>query len=167
MSAVLGTREGDLRITTNNGVTLVNMEDVATAISIVSEPFRFDKVVDQLPFVPFTREDVEGMTWMSVADLMKMLYWISSDISEEQAARIESLRRCLRPKVPNKRAVARKNRWMVAFRQKYMCAACGVLLHPKGFDIDHIMELRDGGKDEMANLQALCGTCHAKKTRTR
>ena len=42
-----------------------------------------------------------------------------------------------------------------------------MLLHPKGFDIDHIVELRDGGKDELDNLQALCATCHAKKTRTR
>ena len=88
--------------------------------------------------------------------------------SEEQAARIVSVCRGLRPGAPvNKRAVARKHRWMIAHRQSYVCATCNMLLHPKGFDIDHVVELRDGGKDELDNLQALCATCHAKKTRTR
>tara|TARA_B100000676_G_C17971821_1_gene783758 strand:+ start:94 stop:333 length:240 start_codon:yes stop_codon:yes gene_type:complete len=41
---------------------------------------------------------------------------------------------------------------------------CDCLLPPT-FEIDHIVEIRDGGKDEFNNLQALCNNCHAKKTR--
>ena len=106
--------------------------------------------------------------WMSAADMVRMLDWVSPYASEEQAARIASVCRGLRPGAPvNNRAVARKHRWMIAHRQSYVCATCNMLLHPKGFDIDHVVELRDGGKDELDNLQALCATCHAKKTRTR
>lgn len=41
---------------------------------------------------------------------------------------------------------------------------CGILLPPT-FEVDHIVELRNGGKDEFSNLQALCNNCHAAKTR--
>ncbi len=166
--AAFGAQHGDLRITDVNGVFLVNIDDVAAAVSTVEDPFRPDTLIPQLPFEVRKREDVEGAIWMPVADAMKMFDWYSSDATEEQAARIAGVRRGLQPRAPgNKRAVARKQRWMIAFRQHYVCAACNMLLHPKGFDIDHIVELRDGGKDELDNLQALCATCHAKKTRTR
>ena len=41
---------------------------------------------------------------------------------------------------------------------------CKMLLPPT-FEVDHIVELCDGGKDEYSNLQALCPNCHALKTR--
>lgn len=166
--AAFGTEHGNLRITEANGVFLVNMDDVAAAVSTAEEPFRPDLLVPQLPFEPRKREDTQGAMWMPVANVIKMFDWYSSDATEQQAARIAGVRRSLQPQAPaNKRAVARKHRWMIAHRQSYVCATCNMLLHPKGFDIDHIVELRDGGKDELNNLQALCATCHAKKTRTR
>lgn len=166
--AAFGAQHGDLRITDANGVFLVNMDDVAASVSTAEDPFRPDTLIPQLPFEVRKREDTDGAIWMPVADVMKMFDWYSSDATEEQAARIAGVRRGLQPRAPgNKRAVARKQRWMIAFRQHYVCATCNMLLHPRGFDIDHIVELRDGGKDELDNLQALCATCHAKKTRTR
>ena len=33
------------------------------------------------------------------------------------------------------------------------------------FHLDHIICLRNGGKDELDNLQALCPNCHAEKTK--
>jgi 5-methylcytosine-specific restriction endonuclease McrA len=33
-----------------------------------------------------------------------------------------------------------------------------------GYDIDHITELRNGGSNDISNLQALCPTCHRVKT---
>ena len=33
-----------------------------------------------------------------------------------------------------------------------------------GYDIDHIVELRSGGSNEVDNLQALCPACHRVKT---
>ena len=44
------------------------------------------------------------------------------------------------------------------------CHMCKMLLPPT-FEVDHIIELQDGGKDEYNNLQALCPNCHALKTR--
>lgn len=32
-------------------------------------------------------------------------------------------------------------------------------------DVDHMRELADGGADDDANLQAICGPCHDDKTR--
>lgn len=166
--AAFGTQHGDLRVADDNGVLLVSVDDVAAAVGTAEAPFRPETLIPQLPFEPRTREEVDGATWMSAADMVRMLDWVSPYASEEQAARIASVCRSLRPGAPvNKRAVARKHRWMIAHRQSYVCATCNMLLHPKGFDIDHVVELRDGGKDELDNLQALCATCHAKKTRTR
>lgn len=34
-----------------------------------------------------------------------------------------------------------------------------------GFHIDHILELSHGGKNSVDNLQALCPSCHAVKTK--
>lgn len=31
-------------------------------------------------------------------------------------------------------------------------------------DVDHIVAKRDGGSDDYTNLQALCHSCHSKKT---
>lgn len=34
-----------------------------------------------------------------------------------------------------------------------------------GFQIDHIVELKFGGSNDISNLQVLCNSCHAIKTR--
>tara|TARA_B100000674_G_scaffold311502_1_gene258946 strand:- start:7240 stop:7776 length:537 start_codon:yes stop_codon:yes gene_type:complete len=70
------------------------------------------------------------------------------------------------PLIPkrDKRAYSTTHRIEVAYRTKYKCNMCDCLLPPT-FEIDHIVEIRDGGKDEFNNLQALCNNCHAKKTR--
>tara|TARA_B100000519_G_C14218982_1_gene426523 strand:- start:585 stop:1124 length:540 start_codon:yes stop_codon:yes gene_type:complete len=63
-----------------------------------------------------------------------------------------------------KRAYSTTHRIEVAYKTKYKCNSCDILLPPT-FEIDHIVELRDGGKDEYDNLQALCPNCHSLKTR--
>lgn len=64
----------------------------------------------------------------------------------------------------NKRAYSVTHRIEVAYKTKYKCGMCDMLLPPT-FEIDHIKELRDGGTDTYDNLWALCNNCHAKKTR--
>jgi 5-methylcytosine-specific restriction endonuclease McrA len=51
----------------------------------------------------------------------------------------------------------------VAYKQKYQCALCQILLPPR-FQIDHIQALHCGGTNALSNLQALCGTCHDVKS---
>ena len=63
-----------------------------------------------------------------------------------------------------KRAYSTTHRIEVAYKSKYKCNACNILLPPT-FEIDHIVELRDGGTDTYDNLQALCPNCHSLKTR--
>lgn len=64
----------------------------------------------------------------------------------------------------NKRHYSTTHRIEIAYKSKYKCNACDIILPPT-FQIDHIVELRHGGKDEYDNLQALCPNCHSLKTR--
>ena len=43
-----------------------------------------------------------------------------------------------------------------------LCASCGIEGVP--LELDHIVPLFKGGKDEIANVQLLCHPCHAEKT---
>ncbi len=63
-----------------------------------------------------------------------------------------------------KRKFSTTHRIEIAYKTKYRCNMCKILLPPT-FEIDHIKELWEGGKDEYHNLQALCPNCHATKTR--
>lgn len=48
-------------------------------------------------------------------------------------------------------------------RQNHMCRVCSVFLDV--YDIDHIVPYRVHPVHKISNLQALCPTCHARKTR--
>lgn len=63
-----------------------------------------------------------------------------------------------------KRSYSTTHRIEIAFKSKYKCNMCDVLLPPT-FQVDHIIELQDGGDDTYDNCQALCPNCHAEKTR--
>ena len=67
-------------------------------------------------------------------------------------------------KIP-KRVLSRSLRIEIAYRQRYQCNKCGLFPIPPNFEVDHIIELQDGGQDVASNLQALCPGCHAEKTR--
>ena len=49
-------------------------------------------------------------------------------------------------------------------RQKHRCKTCSVFLDV--YDIDHIVPYRVCREHKLSNLQALCPTCHARKTRS-
>lgn len=44
------------------------------------------------------------------------------------------------------------------------CFTCRGGFEATALVIDHRLPLRDGGRDELANLQTLCTTCHKAKT---
>lgn len=71
------------------------------------------------------------------------------------------------------RKVSDSQKKRVAGRQRYTCAASvvnykcplnGQPFDESGYEIDHIRELRDGGSNDITNLQALCPMCHRVKT---
>lgn len=53
----------------------------------------------------------------------------------------------------------------VAASQTWKCNICQNILN-ECFEVDHIQCKKDGGTDEITNLQALCPNCHRSKTNT-
>ena len=51
----------------------------------------------------------------------------------------------------------------VAASQTWKCNICQNILN-ECFEVDHILCKKDGGTDEITNLQALCPNCHRSKT---
>jgi len=49
---------------------------------------------------------------------------------------------------------------------KYICKACNKVMDKRDeVDVDHIVPLAAGGKNELSNLQLLCIECHKEKTK--
>ena len=53
----------------------------------------------------------------------------------------------------------------IAARDGYVCACCGLVWQPSLDQVDHVVELEDGGTNDDDNLQLLCNACHGAKTR--
>jgi len=66
-----------------------------------------------------------------------------------------------------RQAFTAAQRMNIAICRKWTCEKCGKKnLHDTlGWDVDHIQEIADGGTDALENLQLLCSSCHADKTR--
>lgn len=62
-----------------------------------------------------------------------------------------------------KRSVSETKKKYVASNQKWQCGHCKQQLDAT-FEVDHIIELQNGGTNEISNLVALCRNCHGKKT---
>jgi 5-methylcytosine-specific restriction protein A len=140
------------------GAWFYKLDDVNDAICRESGPCQLDLLLPQTKFVA-----VDG--FMNSKNLLPFLKWVEEGepaheyVSGNIARAIKDAEKLYRKK-------SKKYRWLIAYRQQYKCNMCRDLLHPDALDIDHCEELRDGGEDEMKNLQALCPTCHAKKTRS-
>ena len=61
-------------------------------------------------------------------------------------------------------AVPAQYKQAVLSRQAHRCNVCRMFLDV--YDIDHIVPYRVHPRHTLANLQALCPTCHARKTRS-
>lgn len=51
----------------------------------------------------------------------------------------------------------------IAFKQKYLCNICGLIL-PPAYQFDHIIPHSISYNDDIDNIQALCNNCHGTKT---
>lgn len=50
-------------------------------------------------------------------------------------------------------------------RDGWLCVCCAADGRTTvATEVDHILPLHKGGTDDLENLQALCGECHARKT---
>jgi len=64
-----------------------------------------------------------------------------------------------------RRPVTLKERKYIRKQQANHCKTCPRFLDLREFHVDHVVPLADGGSDTFDNKQALCITCHLKKTR--
>ena len=142
-----------------------NLDDIEKAICEEAGPCQMRLLLPQVDY-----HAVEGK-WMAQLDVIKFLEWYIETAPTSYGYVINGIVKAVKGDIKKSRAVARKYRWDIAYRQGYKCSpsfnpACSVMLHPRAFEIDHMQELRDGGLDELANLCALCSNCHSIKTRT-
>ena len=56
----------------------------------------------------------------------------------------------------------RRKRESILIRDNYTCRVCE--LTTKDLEVDHIVNVAQGGNDEDGNLQAICIPCHKAKT---
>jgi 5-methylcytosine-specific restriction endonuclease McrA len=67
-----------------------------------------------------------------------------------------------------RRSLSTRERLDLFLEAKGQCQACGWQLRPgTRWEVDHVIPLALGGRDETSNLQVLCEPCHSGKTRTR
>ena len=65
-------------------------------------------------------------------------------------------------KQQHKRSVSETKKKYVASSQNWTCKNCNEKLEAT-FEVDHVIELQDGGSNNVDNLVALCRNCHGKK----
>jgi len=61
------------------------------------------------------------------------------------------------------RPISGSIRYQVLSRAKFRCELCGTSAEEKSIEVDHIVPKSLGGKDDIANYQALCYSCNASK----
>jgi diadenosine tetraphosphate (Ap4A) HIT family hydrolase len=58
-------------------------------------------------------------------------------------------------------AISGKLRYTVLKRAGFHCDLCGVSADERALEVEHILPKKDGGSNELENLQALCSRCTA------
>ena len=61
------------------------------------------------------------------------------------------------------RPISGSVRYQVLSRARFRCELCGISADEKNIEVDHIVPKSVGGKDDLANYQALCYSCNASK----
>jgi len=67
------------------------------------------------------------------------------------------------PPVTTRKRLTPAKEKIIAAAQDYKCAICRVIL-PSTWELDHKIELWQGGTNDLDNFQVLCPNCHRKKT---
>ncbi|WP_216208743.1 HIT domain-containing protein [Polynucleobacter sp. Latsch14-2] len=103
---------------------------------------------------------LQGVQSLSQQEITELITLCESKINEyelkRQGAQWQHRRRGRRP-------VSGTIRYEVLKRAKGRCELCGISNEEKNLEVDHITPKSLGGKDDIANYQALCFTCNAQK----
>ena len=71
----------------------------------------------------------------------------------------------LRRNPPDRPAISTKRKLLKLMKQEFKCGACLEILNENNYDFDHKIRWCDSFDNTDHNLQALCLTCHRKKTK--
>ena len=149
----------NIRHTNIDGVLSFNLLDVEDILKQERQAFLLDDhIFREYPGVLHIKDKT-----IHSESLINLMQWLHKAYGIINALAVkEYTKQCV--KRVQKRAYSTSHRIEIAYKTKYKCNMCKLLLPPT-FQIDHIIELCDGGKDEYSNLQPLCPNCHALKTR--
>jgi len=139
--------------------------DLTKRINLTDQHFHQNVESYTFSCKPLDCVELNGQSYIACKSACHFLNWYM-DTNYRLMPNISSFRHELAKfgtKIP-KRVLSRAIRYELAYRQKYKCNHCEVLLSPT-FEVDHIVALEDGGHDIAKNLQCLCVPCHKDKTR--
>ena len=103
-------------------------------------PCATEILLDQYEGKLDTKEDGTHL-FISRKTLIPFLRWVGERGTMEAERFLYDIEVSISKDMKKVRAMSRKHRWTVAYRQQYKCNICKGLLHPKAFDVDHILEL--------------------------
>ncbi len=147
-----------------NSQHFVGVEDVRSEMNMNESTFELLQDQYEYRHKSLGTETYNGIRCISCKIACQFIQWHLENVQSNSLAKFY---RDLKPyckKIP-KRQLSRSMRVEIAYRQEYKCRACGLFPIPPNFEVDHIIELQDGGADVSENFQALCPGCHAEKTR--
>lgn len=147
----------NIRVANDRGVRSYYLKDIETFLKDERSSFMLDDyILCGCPSKLVYNDNV-----IHEDSLVKLLTWLYKEHGLMGTLAIKEWVRSFKNK---KRLYSTAHRIEIAYKSKYRCNMCDILLPPT-FECDHIVELQDGGTDTYDNLQAICNNCHAKKTR--
>ena len=102
-----------------------------------------------------------------LVNVLQEMYKTKADNSFILLQSVEKYGKCCGWKKRSKRkGISAFQKKVVGHKNNWKCGGCGELL-PAEYEVDHAVELRDGGSNRSDNLKPLCSNCHAFKTNHR
>lgn len=105
----------------------------------------------------------------NATNVLTPLFDVSDNINGESTGLLSSFMAPQQKRMMNsgndntKRSVSETKKKWVASQQNWNCGLCNTQLQA-WFEVDHRIELENGGSNHVNNLIALCRDCHGKKT---
>ena len=131
---------------------LSNRYFIIVAIIILITIFYFSK--SMVDFIVELTDILQILPIPSYAK--KIIFYLQQSFLDQDNKKEYIKRKSYRNVTPLKKKV-------VASKQKWKCKICQNILDYT-YEVDHIVPIYNGGSNEIENLQALCRSCHGKKT---
>ena len=118
-------------------------------------------IVSVMPASATTRLMKGGIGFVSQANNSGFGNW--ADQADTLSAQSKTSTQAMSGGKTKTRSVSEARKKSVAASQGWRCSACNEMLSAT-YEVDHIIELQDGGTNDVSNLTAMCRNCHGEKT---